>query len=64
MGLCYVAIAKRYDERMRESYFHPVKDITKIVLMVAWQLIKGFMCIPGLLRYILGRKKAKANIVR
>ena len=63
-GFCFVAIAKRYDERMRESYFHPVKDITKIVLMVAWQLIKGFMCIPGLLRYILGRKKAKANIVR
>jgi glycosyltransferase involved in cell wall biosynthesis len=45
-----VAIASHYPQQTRASHFRPVVDISRIVLMVAWKLIKRGLYLQGLVR--------------
>ncbi len=58
--LCaFVPVQTTYPENARPSYFHPVKDIAHITLMVAWHLfIRGFF-LPGLWRSLSGNQHLK-----
>jgi glycosyltransferase involved in cell wall biosynthesis len=51
-GFCFktVAIASHYPQQTRASHFRPVIDISRIVLMVAWKLIKRGLYLQGLVR--------------
>ncbi len=50
---CAVPIAASYPTHARASHFRPVADITRIVAMVAWKLIKWGMYPAGLYRAYL-----------
>jgi len=50
-----VPIASVYRHGARASHFRPVVDITLIVRMIAWKLIKGGMYLPGLWRALRTR---------
>lgn len=43
-------ISSSYHANARASHFHPLADITRIVLMVAWSLFSRGMFLPGLWR--------------
>lgn len=50
-----MGIAAHYPENRRASHFRPVTDITRIVLMVAWKLIKWGLYPHGLVRSLRSR---------
>lgn len=50
-----VPIASCYPEDARPSHFRPVRDIVRIVRMVAWKLISRGLYLPGLARALLAR---------
>ncbi len=51
-GFCFetLAIASHYPQQTRASHFRPVVDISRIVLMVAWKLLKRGLYLQGLVR--------------
>lgn len=50
-----VRISAIYRNDARKSHFHPVRDIARIVLMVAWKLVSGGFYPMGLLRSLRRR---------
>ncbi|WP_455199416.1 glycosyltransferase family 2 protein [Kaarinaea lacus] len=50
-----------YHSGARASHFRPVVDISRIVLMVAWKLIKWGMYPKGLLSFFSTKKRATAT---
>jgi glycosyltransferase involved in cell wall biosynthesis len=56
-----VAIPALYGNAARQSHFKPVRDITKIVLMVAWKLISRGMYPVGLWRVYGGNVRGEAR---
>ena len=45
-----VPVAAVYGSSARSSHFRPWRDITRIVVMIAGRLVRGRLCLPGLVR--------------
>lgn len=57
-----IPIAAVYADGARPSHFSSVLDIVRITRMVAWRLISGGLCLPGLFRATYGPYMSKERI--